>query len=104
MFGLLAVRAPAGKTIFAPSIAVPLPVTVMVPPAGPMVWLATTVLVPETKDVPPLLVPLNVAVTDLSAFIVRVHVGTEPVHAPDHPPNVEPLFGDAVNETTAPLA
>ena len=44
-------------------------------------------------------VRLNVAVTDLAAFIVTVHVPV-PVHAPLHPANEEPVAAAAVNVTT----
>src|SRR3990172_4952780 len=46
-------------------------------------------------------VRLNVAVTDLAASIVTVHVPV-PVHAPDQPPKVEPVEAAAVSVTTVP--
>ncbi len=44
---------------------------------------------------------MNVAVTDLLAFMVTVH---EPVpeHAPDHPENVDPRNTFACKVTTVP--
>ena len=45
---------------------------------------------------------LNVAVTDLFASIVTVHVAV-PEHAPDHPANVEPAAGVAVSVAVVPL-
>jgi hypothetical protein len=100
---LLEESAPAGKVTLAPSIGVPLPLTVMVPPLGLTVCVATTVLVPETNEVPPLpLTALNVAVTLLFASIVTEH-DPDPLQAPDQPANVEPLFAVAVNDTTVPL-
>jgi hypothetical protein len=44
----------------------------------------------------------NMAPTDLSAFIVIRHVRFAPLHAPDHPPNVELEDGVAVRVTTVP--
>jgi hypothetical protein len=46
---------------------------------------------------------LNVAVTEVLAvrFALQVPV---PLHAPDHPANVEPEFGVAVSVTVVPLA
>ena len=44
----------------------------------------------------------NVAVTDVAAVIVVVHV-PEPVQAPLQPENVEPVAGDAVRVTAAPV-
>ena len=46
---------------------------------------------------------MNVAVTDRFEFIVTVQVPV-PEHAPDHPANVEPVFGVAVSATTVPAA
>ena len=46
---------------------------------------------------------LNVAVTDVSAVRVRLHVPV-PVQAPDQPVNVEPVLGVAVSATAVPLA
>jgi hypothetical protein len=46
---------------------------------------------------------LNVAVTDVSAVSVRLHVPV-PVQPPDHPVNVKPVLGVAVRVTDAPLA
>ena len=46
---------------------------------------------------------LNVAVTDVSAVSVRLHVPVS-VQAPDHPVNVEPVLGVAVRVTDVPLA
>jgi hypothetical protein len=45
----------------------------------------------------------NVAVTALSAFIATMQVVELLEHAPDQPPNVEPLLGVAVRVTLAPL-
>jgi hypothetical protein len=46
---------------------------------------------------------MNVAVTDLSPFIVTVHVRLMPLQAPVHPPNVEVAeFGAAVSITLVP--
>ena len=46
---------------------------------------------------------LNVAVTEVLAVRVTAHVPV-PVHAPDHPANVEPEPGEAVSVTDVPLA
>jgi hypothetical protein len=46
---------------------------------------------------------LNVAVTEVSAVRLTVHVAV-PVHAPDHPANVEPELAVAVSVTDVPLA
>jgi len=49
-------------------------------------------------------VKLKVAVTDVSAAIVTVHVPV-PVHPPpDQPANVEPASGVAVNVIVVPLS
>jgi hypothetical protein len=47
-------------------------------------------------------VRLNVAVTDRFEFIVTVQLPV-PEQAPDHPVNVEPVFGVATSVTTVPL-
>ncbi len=49
--------------------------------------------------VPP---PLNVAVTDRAAVMVRVQVVAVPEHEPPQPPNVKPLAGVAVSVTEVP--
>ena len=46
---------------------------------------------------------MNVAVTEVLAAIITVHVPVPP-HAPDHPPNVESALGVAVRVTDVPLA
>ena len=43
----------------------------------------------------------NDAVTAVSVFMVIVHVPV-PVHAPDHPSNVDPVSATAVRVTTVP--
>jgi len=48
-------------------------------------------------------VELNVAVTDKFEFIVTLQL-TVPEHAPDQPAKADPEFGEAVSETTVPLA
>jgi hypothetical protein len=48
-------------------------------------------------------VRLNVAVTDRFEFMVTLQPPV-PEHAPDHPANVEPVFGVAVNVTAVPAA
>ena len=45
---------------------------------------------------------LKVAFTVLFAFNVNEHVVAVPVHAPDHPVNVEPAAGVAVRVTVCP--
>ena len=45
---------------------------------------------------------VNVAVTDLAASIVTVHVDAEPEHAPLQPLNDQPASGVAVSVTTVP--
>jgi len=45
---------------------------------------------------------LNVAVTDLAAFMVTAQQPV-PVQAPDHPTKVEPLAARAVRVTIVPL-
>ena len=45
---------------------------------------------------------MKVAVTAALPVNVTLQVPV-PVHAPDHPANVEPLFGTAVRVTMAPL-
>jgi hypothetical protein len=42
---------------------------------------------------------VKVAVTFFAMFIVSTQVRAVPLHAPDHPANVEPLDGVAVNVT-----
>jgi hypothetical protein len=49
-----------------------------------------------------MLVKLNAAVTVWLELIVRVHLPV-PEQAPDHPANVDPLFGVAVSVTTVPV-
>ena len=44
---------------------------------------------------------VNVAVTVLAAVIVTTHAPV-PVHAPDHPANVDPVAGVAVTVTCVP--
>ena len=44
---------------------------------------------------------VNVAVTAVSVFMVIVHVPV-PVHAPDHPSNVEPVSATSGRVTTVP--
>ena len=46
---------------------------------------------------------MNVAVTEALAAITTVQVPV-PLHAPDHPPKVEPEFGVAVSATDVPGA
>jgi len=46
-------------------------------------------------------VRLNVALTDRLEFILTLQLPV-PVQAPDHPANVEPVFGVAVSVTTVP--
>jgi hypothetical protein len=46
---------------------------------------------------------LNVAVTEVAAVSVRLQFAV-PVHAPDHPANVEPVVAVAVRTTGVPLA
>ena len=45
---------------------------------------------------------MNVAVTDVSAFMFTAHVPV-PAHAPPQPANVEPLEDVAVRVTVVPL-
>ena len=45
---------------------------------------------------------LKVAVTEVTAFMVTVHVVLVPVHPPVQPANVEPLCGIAVRVTEVP--
>jgi hypothetical protein len=45
---------------------------------------------------------VKVAVTDLDASIVSVHVVLLPVHAPPHPAKVDPPCGVAVRVTPVP--
>lgn len=45
---------------------------------------------------------LNVAVTEVFALMVTLHV-LVPLHAPDHPANVDVLFAVAVSTTAVPL-
>jgi hypothetical protein len=45
---------------------------------------------------------LNVAVTETSEDRVTLHESV-PVHAPDHPANVDPWLGVAVNATAVPV-
>ena len=45
---------------------------------------------------------LNVAVADVFALIVTLHV-LVPLHAPDHPANVDVLLAVAVSTTAVPL-
>jgi hypothetical protein len=52
---------------------------------------------------PPLEVRLNAAVTAWFEFIDTVQLAV-PEQAPDHPANVEPALGVAVNVTTVPVA
>lgn len=48
---------------------------------------------------------VNVAFTVVAAFITTVQVAATPLHPPpDHPPNREPLAGDAVSVTLVPDA
>ena len=46
---------------------------------------------------------VNEADTDALAVRVTLHVGEEPLHAPDQPLKVEPEAAAAVNVTTVPL-
>jgi hypothetical protein len=48
-------------------------------------------------------VELNVAETDVSAFMVTLHVEV-PAHAPDQPANAALDAGDALSVTTVPAA
>ena len=47
---------------------------------------------------------LNVAVTEVSLDSVTLHVLVPEQPPPDHPPNVDPVFGVAVSVTAVPLA
>lgn len=47
--------------------------------------------------------PRKFAVTDLTAFMVTVHVVSETASHPSHPVKIEPRAGVAVNATVVPL-
>jgi hypothetical protein len=46
---------------------------------------------------------LNVAVTDLAALMVTLHVAPETVSHPVHPMTAEPVAGEAVSATAVPV-
>ena len=71
-------------------------------PAGLLIMLPEPVPEGVTVRVYELAKTLKVAVTETLALRVIVHDAV-PVHAPDHPPNVEPAAGVAVKVTFEPL-
>jgi hypothetical protein len=77
------------------------PVNVTVPVDGfPPVTLVGLTLTADSVKVG---FALKIALTDCAEFIVTLHAPV-PLHAPLHPPKVEPESGVAVKLTTVPLA
>jgi hypothetical protein len=72
-------------------------------PAGLLVIVPEPVPACDTLSTGSVALALNVAVTAVLAERVKVH-SEVPVHAPDHPANVEPVLGAAVRVTVEPLA
>ena len=73
-------------------------------PAGALVTVPVPVPASLTVSAKLLVPPPNVAVTDVAAVIVKVHVPLPSQLFPLHPVNVEPSAGVAVNVTCVPLA
>lgn len=68
------------------------------------VLLTVPLPLPANVIVSVAMVELNVAVIDVFAFIVTVHVPVPLHEAPDHPPNTEFVPGLAVSVTCVPAA
>lgn len=73
----------------------------VVPHEIPAGLLVTVPFDDDTESEKLVAVDVNIAPTLFAAFIVRLHAPV-PLHAPVHPPNVEPVAGVAVSETVVP--